>query len=300
MKEQLLKEFSNVYGEEGDIEVYFAPGRVNMIGEHTDYNGGHVFPCALTIGTYVVIRKRSDQYMRFYSMNFEKLGVIESSIDKIEVKIEDNWANYPKGVVWTLLEKGYEIGSGFDMLVYGNIPNGSGLSSSASLEVVTSYALNIMFDLKIELVDLALLSQYAENHFIGVNCGIMDQFAIGNAKKNFAIKLDCSELSFDYCNIENMKIAKELVNIASENTTKLFDYPKIKSKQLKDMINLKIREKAIIATKARLIENSKNINDFSDEDLEIIIADEERKIVDDLKTKSLVVALAALGINFFV
>ena len=198
MKEQLLKEFSNVYGEEGDIEVYFAPGRVNMIGEHTDYNGGHVFPCALTIGTYVVIRKRSDQYMRFYSMNFEKLGVIESSIDKIEVKIEDNWANYPKGVVWTLLEKGYEIGSGFDMLVYGNIPNGSGLSSSASLEVVTSYALNIMFDLKIELVDLALLSQYAENHFIGVNCGIMDQFAVTMGKNDHAIFLDTSNLKYEY------------------------------------------------------------------------------------------------------
>jgi len=198
MREELIQKFEAVYGNEGEYQVYFAPGRVNLIGEHTDYNGGHVFPCALTIGTYAVARKRKDRTLRFYSMNFENKGIIESSLDNLVYSKEDDWANYPKGVIWALQEKGYQIDMGMDILYFGNIPNASGLSSSASLEVLTGFILMKIFDLNISLTDLALISQYAENKFVGVNCGIMDQFAVAMGKRNQAILLDTSDLRYEY------------------------------------------------------------------------------------------------------
>ena len=137
MKETVLEKFEEVFGDSEGVKVYFAPGRVNMIGEHTDYNGGHVFPCALTIGTYAVARKRNDKKLRFYSMNFENLGVLESSIEGLKPEKEADWTNYPKGVIWAFKERGMEVTEGFDLLLFGNIPNGSGLSSSASVEVLT-------------------------------------------------------------------------------------------------------------------------------------------------------------------
>ncbi len=202
MKKELLQKFEEVFGSEGEYQVYFAPGRVNLIGEHTDYNGGHVFPCALTIGTYAVARKREDNKLRFYSLNFEELGMIESSTEKLEKKKEDDWANYPKGVIWTMQNKGYQIDRGMDILYFGNIPNASGLSSSASLEVLTGFALTKLFDLNISFTDLALMSQYAENNFIGVNCGIMDQFACAMGKKDNAIFLDTADLSYEYAPLD--------------------------------------------------------------------------------------------------
>lgn len=202
MKQKLLDKFHELFGEEGEINTYFAPGRVNLIGEYTDFNGGHVFPCALTIGTYAVVRKRNDNKLRFYSINFEKLGVIESSIIGLEYKREDDWTNYPKGVIWSMQTKGYCIDSGMDILYYGNIPNGSGLSSSASIEVLSGFILNDLFHLDIDLVNLALIGQYSENKFNNVNCGIMDQFAIAMGKKNNAIFLDTSDLSFEYAPIK--------------------------------------------------------------------------------------------------
>ena len=202
MKEKIYKRFQEIFGAEGQIGVYFAPGRVNMIGEHTDYNGGHVFPCALTIGTYGAVRKRNDNKLRFYSMNFEHLNVIESSLDDLTPRKNAGWTNYPKGVMWALREKGYEIPCGIDLMLFGNIPNGSGLSSSASVEVLTGYILNDLFDLGISNQDLALLGQFSENNFNGVNCGIMDQFAIAMGKKDHAIFLDTADLSFEYAPIK--------------------------------------------------------------------------------------------------
>ena len=202
MKEKIYKRFQEIFGAEGEIGVYFAPGRVNLIGEHTDYNGGHVFPCALTIGTYGAVRKRSDNKLRFYSMNFEHLNVIESSLDDLIPRKNAGWTNYPKGVMWALREKGYEIPCGIDLMLFGNIPNGSGLSSSASVEVLTGYILNDLFDLGISNQDLALLGQFSENNFNGVNCGIMDQFAIAMGKKDHAIFLDTADLSFEYAPIK--------------------------------------------------------------------------------------------------
>ena len=201
MKEKLIAKFAEVFGDDKDVQVFFAPGRVNLIGEHTDYNGGHVFPCALTIGTYGVARKRNDDVLRFYSMNFEELGVIESSIKGIKPEKEADWTNYPKGVMWAFGEKGYEIPCGMDLMPFGNIPNGSGLSSSASVEVLTGAILREFFGFQVSNQDLALIGQFSENKFNGVNCGIMDQFAIAMGKKDNAIFLDTADLSFEYAPI---------------------------------------------------------------------------------------------------
>ena len=208
MKDVVLAKFAEIFGDTEGAKVYFAPGRVNLIGEHTDYNGGHVFPCALTIGTYGVARKREDKKLRFYSMNFENLGVIESSIENLKAEKEAGWTNYPKGVMWAFGEKGYEIPCGMDFLLNGNIPNGSGLSSSASVEVLTGFILKDFFGFDVTNQDLALIGQFSENNFNGVNCGIMDQFAIAMGKKNHAIFLDTADLSFEYAPIklENAKI----------------------------------------------------------------------------------------------
>ena len=201
VKEQVLTKFAEVFGDAEGAKVYFAPGRVNLIGEHTDYNGGHVFPCALTIGTYGVARKRTDNKLRFYSMNFDRLGVIESSLEELVPSKEADWTNYPKGVMWAFGEKGMTVPAGMDLLLYGNIPNGSGLSSSASVEVLTGFILRDFFGFDVTNQDLALIGQYSENKFNKVNCGIMDQFAIAMGKKDNAIFLDTATLSYEYAPI---------------------------------------------------------------------------------------------------
>lgn len=214
METEIREKFAKIFGDGGDIRMYFAPGRVNLIGEHTDYNGGHVFPCALTIGTYAVVRKRNDKKVRYYSMNFEKLGVIEAELSKLVNTPEADWTNYPTGMIWTFKEKGYEITNGFDMLLYGNIPNGSGLSSSASVEVVTGVAINDLYEFGLSNYDIAFMGQYSENHFNGVNCGIMDQFAVAMGKKDNAIFLDTAEIKYEYAPI---KLADAKIVIACSN-----------------------------------------------------------------------------------
>lgn len=208
MKTQLLEKFKEIYGAEGEIFTYFAPGRVNLIGEHTDYNGGHVFPCALTLGTYGIVRKREDNKLRFYSVNFEKLGVIETSLDDLTPSKQAGWTNYPKGVMWAFEKRGFKLPSGLDILIYGNIPNGSGLSSSASLEVLTGLILKDQFGFDVSMVDIAQIGQYSENNFNGCNCGIMDQFASAMGKKDHAIFLDTNTLEFEYAPVvlEDAKI----------------------------------------------------------------------------------------------
>lgn len=209
MKKKLFDMFAELFGNSEGARFYFSPGRVNLIGEHTDYNGGHVFPCALTLGTYGVARKREDNKIHFYSMNLDSFGIVEASLDDLTNKKEYNWANYPLGVVWAFKEKGHTITSGFDMVIWGNIPNGSGLSSSASLEVLTGVILTDLFEIKdLSMTDLALIGQYSENNFNGCNCGIMDQFAVAMGKKDHAIFLDTSDLSYEYapCVLDGAKI----------------------------------------------------------------------------------------------
>lgn len=209
MKKKLFDMFAELFGDSEGARFYFSPGRVNLIGEHTDYNGGHVFPCALTLGTYGAARKREDNKIHFYSMNLDSFDVVEASLDDLTNKKEYNWANYPLGVVWAFKEKGHTITSGFDMVIWGNIPNGSGLSSSASLEVLTGVILTDLFEIKdLSMTDLALIGQYSENNFNGCNCGIMDQFAVAMGKKDHAIFLDTSNLSYEYapCVLDGAKI----------------------------------------------------------------------------------------------
>lgn len=209
MKKKLFDMFAELFGDSEGARFYFSPGRVNLIGEHTDYNGGHVFPCALTLGTYGAARKREDNKIHFYSMNLDSFDVVEASLDDLTNKKEYNWANYPLGIVWAFKEKGHTITSGFDMVIWGNIPNGSGLSSSASLEVLTGVILTDLFEIKdLSMTDLALIGQYSENNFNGCNCGIMDQFAVAMGKKDHAIFLDTSDLSYEYapCVLDGAKI----------------------------------------------------------------------------------------------
>lgn len=198
MKQKLLDKFAEVFGDARQAKVYFAPGRVNLIGDHTDYNGGHVFPCALAIGTYGVARRREDDRLRFYSMNFQELGVIESSLGELQLAPEAQWTNYPKGVMWAFGERGMEMPVGMDLLLFGNIPNGSGLSSSASVEVLTGYILCDLYGFEVDNQQLAIIGQYSENNFNKMNCGIMDQFAIAMGKKDAAIFLDTATLKYQY------------------------------------------------------------------------------------------------------
>ncbi|MDY4606893.1 galactokinase family protein, partial [Clostridium tertium] len=185
----LLNSFKEIF-KSNAFSSYFSPGRVNLIGEHTDYNGGHVFPCALSIGTYGLIERRNDKKFKVYSMNFEENGIIEFDLDNLVYSKEHGWANYPKGIIKILKDHGFNIPTGLNILVYGNIPNGSGLSSSASLLVLIGVILKDVFGFSIDMVEIAKLCQEAENKFIGVNCGIMDEFAICMGKENSAILLD--------------------------------------------------------------------------------------------------------------
>ena len=195
MMENVKNEFVKRYGEGSDIRAFFTPGRVNIIGEHIDYNGGFVFPCALDFGTYAVVRKRNDREARFATMNFDLEVTVD--LDNIVYDEAHVWVNYPKGVIKMYEEIGPKV-PGFDVLYYGDIPNGSGLSSSASLEVLTATMINVLAGGDIAPIQLVQLSQKAENEFVGVNCGIMDQFAVGMGKEDHAILLDCNTLEYQY------------------------------------------------------------------------------------------------------
>ena len=209
----LEQKFKEVFGKDAE-QQFFAPGRVNLIGEHTDYNGGNVFPCAIDRGTYGLVSKRADRTFRMYSENFADLGVMEFTLDELVNDKKHDWANYPKGVIKMFVEEGFKIDSGFDFLVSGNIPNGAGLSSSASIEMLTSIVLKDLFHLSIDPIAMALLGKKVENLFIGVNSGIMDQFAIAMGKKDHAILLDCNTLKYDYVPVV---LKDEVIVIANTN-----------------------------------------------------------------------------------
>jgi galactokinase len=193
-QQELKSAFEKIYGQPAN-GLYFAPGRVNLIGEHTDYNGGYVFPCALSFGTYLLIRKNGGNTVRFRSLN--QPDAVEVPLDKLTTRLDNSWANYLIGVFAQFIKKGVKINEGFDILIWGDVPAGAGLSSSASLEVVTAYALNDQLKTGYDRTELALMSQKAEHEFALVNCGIMDQFAAAQGKKDHAIFLNCDTLEFD-------------------------------------------------------------------------------------------------------
>lgn len=198
MKDKVLEAFKDRYGYIDGVRCFFAPGRVNLIGEHTDYNGGHVFPCALTLGTYCAAKKRDDSRIRLYSVNFPDDGVIETDTADLEPLKDTNWTSYVKGVIWAFRERGITLPCGFDFVVAGDLPAGAGLSSSASLEVLTGETLKVLYDLDVTNTELALIGQQAENGYCGMSCGIMDQFASAMGRKDSAIFLDTGSLEYEY------------------------------------------------------------------------------------------------------
>lgn len=267
MKDKLLQKFAELFGDSEGVKVYFAPGRVNMIGEHTDYNGGHVFPCALTIGTYGAARKRNDNELHLYSMNFERMGVINSTID--EFKQMDNWTDYPRGVMWAFEGRGMKMTSGMDLVLYGNIPNGSGLSSSASLEVLTGFILRDLYGFDVTNTDLALIGQYSENNFNGMNCGIMDQFASAMGKKDNAIFLNTADLSFEYA-----PLVLEGAKIVVTNS-------KVKHKLVDSAYNNRRSECEKALAELQTVVDIKGLGDLSEEQFEehkAVIADDLRRL----------------------
>ena len=221
--EKLIQNFMSVCG--GEPKLFFAPGRVNLIGEHTDYNGGHVFPCALTLGTYAAVRRRDDRLCRFGSLNIDGGRVIEFSLDDPALLLlgepregempafgAGDWTNYPKGVIWAFRQKGLLLDTGFDMMIYGNIPSGSGLSSSASLEVLTGLILRELYGFDVPQTELAIFGQRAENAYVGMNCGIMDQFASAMGRKGCAVFLDTNTLEYKYAPLAMEGLAIVITN----------------------------------------------------------------------------------------
>ena len=213
MTEQVLSAFAEAFGAGGGApRLFFAPGRVNLIGEHTDYNGGHVFPCALTLGTVCAVRLRDDRRLRLYSLNFPEAGVVETDIDRETTLPGGCWANYPLGVVRAFAAAGFIADRGFDAVFYGNIPAGAGLSSSAAIEVLTGAALRGLFGFGLDGVALAKLGQRAENDFVGLQCGIMDQFASAMGRRDHAIFLDTATLEYRYAPLKLTGVHILIVN----------------------------------------------------------------------------------------
>lgn len=205
----LKEKFIEIYGVENEF-VFLSPGRINLIGEHIDYNGGLVFPCALDFGTYALVGLRDDNKLNLASTNFDLK--VSSDLDNLTYTEEDDWANYPKGVIKIMLDRGYKV-KGMDILISGDIPNGAGLSSSASLEVLIGVIVNNLFNEgKIDRVELVKIAQQAENEFVGVNCGVMDQFAVGMGKKDKAILLDCNSLSYKYADVKLLDYSIVIIN----------------------------------------------------------------------------------------
>lgn len=207
IEKDLFRRYIEVYEQQPE-QLFFAPGRINLIGEHIDYNGGYVFPCAITYGTYAYVKRREDRLVRFYSDNFEEVGIIEVHLDDLKKDPQQEWANYTIGVLKIFADANHFCKTGFDVFYYGNIPYGAGLSSSASIEMATAWMINTLFEFNLSKVSCALLCKKVENEFIGVNSGIMDQFIIGMGKKDQAVLLDTSTLDYTEVpvELENMSI----------------------------------------------------------------------------------------------
>lgn len=218
MIQHLYDKFQTIFQAKQNPRAFFAPGRINLIGEHTDYNGGHVFPASISFGTYALGHKRTDRRLRFYSLNFPDSGIIECSLDDLTYLEQDDWANFPKGVISYIRDHGASISKGMDILFYGDIPNGAGLSSSASIEMVTGVLVDRLFSLSLDNLELIKIGQQVENQYIGVQSGIMDQFAIGKGKKDHAIHLNTQTLAYQYAPLALANHAILIINTNKQRT----------------------------------------------------------------------------------
>lgn len=240
-KAALEKEFRNRYNKEPEYS-FFCPGRVNLIGEHIDYNGGQVMPCAISYGTWVMIGRNTDKHLRFECLNFPETA--ELQLQTSYAKTGKEWFNYPLGVIHHLLEEGHTI-SGMDMLYYGNLPIGAGVSSSASIEVLTAFACREIFQLNIDKVAISLLCKKVENEFIGVSSGIMDQFAVAMGKKGKAILLNCDTLDYEYLPFE---IGDHVLAIINSNKQRTLADSKYNERFTQCGAALKLLKKEVTAT----------------------------------------------------
>ncbi len=209
--DNLQKQFVKTFGSQPQ-KTFFAPGRINLIGEHLDYNGGYVLPCAISLGTYGVVAQRNDQQINFYSLNFPNSGIIHASLTNLKYQVKHDWANYLLGMIWILVKQGYQINHGFDLLIAGDLPNGAGLSSSAAMELLMGKILLNLFNLPINNLELAMNGQKVENDYIGVNSGIMDQFAIAMGKQDQAILLNTDTLQYQYVPLQLAEYAIVIMN----------------------------------------------------------------------------------------
>ncbi|MBQ9060660.1 MAG: galactokinase [Firmicutes bacterium] len=212
ISKKLKPAFGRLFGDTDGAAGYFAPGRANLIGEHIDYNGGCVLPCALTMGTWAVVRKRRDRMLRFYSLNFPGAGVIRSSLDDLRPLEDDSWSAYIKGVIWALKQRGFGIDWGLDLVLWGDLPGGAGLSSSASLEVLAGFCLKDIHGLPLTALDLAVIGQEAERDYVGVECGIMDQFASAAGRQGKAMLLDTASMDCRYVPLDLPEHALVITN----------------------------------------------------------------------------------------
>ncbi|EHL96637.1 galactokinase [Lentilactobacillus parafarraginis F0439] len=201
LSDDVKQEFNDKFGYDS-TRVFFSPGRINLIGEYTDFNGGHVFPCAISMGIYAAYGARDDNKVRMFSANVADQGIVEFSLDDLKYDKAHGWANYPKGMISQIIEHGHQLDHGFDLAVNGNLPDAAGLSSSAAIELLTAEIVNDVYGFNIDEIDLVKYGQLVENNYIGVNSGIMDQFAIGMGKANQAVLLDTNTLKYDYVPVE--------------------------------------------------------------------------------------------------
>lgn len=211
--EVLKSEFKTHFKREPE-RVYFSPGRINLIGEHTDYSGGHVFPCAISLGTYGAYASRVDQTVQLYSANVPDQGTVSFQIDALTYRQADGWTNYAKGMLYELVQAGFKLTHGFDLYIHGNLPDGAGLSSSASLELLMGTIARDAFKLSVSQLALVKMGQKTENDYIGVNSGIMDQFAVGMGKADQAILLDTNTMKYQYSPV---KLGQYLIVIMNTN-----------------------------------------------------------------------------------
>lgn len=196
MKNRLKTGYEKIFGQSEGLSYFYAPGRVNLIGEHIDYNGGYVLPCTLSIGNYAAVSPRSDKKVAVYSENLREQGIIEFDTEHLQYEEADDWANYPKGVYHEMKKLGVTFDKGLNIYYWGNLHSNAGLSSSASIEVLTATIINHMYDARMDKVEIAQLCQRAENQFVGVNCGIMDQFSISVGEENKCVLIDCDSLEY--------------------------------------------------------------------------------------------------------
>lgn len=224
LNSDLISLFQSIFQTVDTPRTFFAPGRINLIGEHTDYNGGHVLPAPISFGTFALANKRLDQKIRLYSHNFPENGIIECDLQDLSYNVLHEWANYPKGMIRYICESGRALSAGMDILYYGTIPNGAGLSSSASIEMVTGVLFEQLFDIEIDRIEMIHLGKKVENDYIGVNSGIMDQFAIGKGKKDHAILLNCQTLEYRYAPVKMEKYSIMIINTNKRRSLKLSSY----------------------------------------------------------------------------